>query len=74
MARTFAYLRIAEAISGTVARRATGSGGLTLGRAGFVPAGRRTKFHAGLATSNALWPALPGRTALPIRSIHRRAV
>src|SRR5712671_2455391 len=29
MARTFAYLRIAEAISGTVARLATGPSGLT---------------------------------------------
>ena len=54
MARTFAYLRIAEAIAGTVARRATGSGGLTLGRAGFAPAGRRTKFHEGIVSSNSL--------------------
>src|SRR5215467_1642073 len=54
MARTFAYLRIADAISGTVARLATGPGGLTLGRAGFAPAGRQTKFHEGIATSNPL--------------------
>jgi len=54
MARTFAYLRIADAISGTVARLATGPGGLTLGRAGFAPAGRRTKFHEGITTSNPL--------------------
>jgi len=54
MARTFACLRIAEAISGTGARLATGPGGLTLGRAGFAPAGRRTKFHEGIATSNSL--------------------
>ena len=40
MARTFACLRIAEAISDAGARLATGSGGLTLGRAGFAPAGR----------------------------------
>ena len=40
MARTFACLRIAEAISGTVARLATGPGGLTLRRTGFAPAGR----------------------------------
>ena len=40
MARTFACLRIAEAISGTVARLATGPGGLTLSRTGFAPAGR----------------------------------
>ena len=38
-ARTFACLRIADGISATVARLATGSGGLTLGRAGFAPAG-----------------------------------
>ena len=54
MARTFACLRIAEAISGPVARLTTGPGGLTLGRAGFAPAGRRTKFHEGIATSNPL--------------------
>ena len=48
MARTFACLRIAAAISGTVARLATGPGGLTLGRTGFAPAGRRTKFHEGI--------------------------
>src|SRR5262249_50513453 len=54
MARTFAYLRIADAISDTVARLATGPGGLTLGRAGFAPAGRRTKFHEGITTSNPL--------------------
>jgi len=45
LAPTFACLRIADHISGIVARLATGSGGLTLGRAGFAPAGRRTKFH-----------------------------
>jgi hypothetical protein len=54
MARTFAYLRIADAISGPVARLATGPGGLTLGRAGFAPTGRRTKFHEGITTSNPL--------------------
>jgi hypothetical protein len=54
MARTFACLRIAEAISGTGARLTTGPGGLTLGRAGFAPAGRRTKFHEGITTSNPL--------------------
>ena len=51
MAHTFACLRIAEAISGTGARLATGSGGLTLGRAGFAPAGRQTKFHEGIFSS-----------------------
>ena len=54
MAHTFACLRIADPISGTVARLATGSGGLTLGRAGFAPAGRQTKFHEGIASSNPL--------------------
>jgi hypothetical protein len=51
MARTFACLRIAEAISDPVARLATGSGGLTLSRTGFAPAGRLTKFHEGLVSS-----------------------
>ena len=54
MAHTFACLRIAGVISGPVARLATGSGGLTLGRAGFAPAGRHTKFHEGIASSNSL--------------------
>src|SRR5206468_8185648 len=54
MARTFACLRIADPISDAVARLATGSGGLTLGRAGFAPAGRQTKFHEGIASSNSL--------------------
>src|SRR5262245_29373068 len=52
MARTFACLRIAEAISGPGARLATGSGGLTLGRAGFAPTGRHTKFHEGITSSS----------------------
>ena len=51
MAHMFARLRIADHISGTVARLATGSGGLTLGRAGFAPAGRQTKFHEVIASS-----------------------
>ena len=54
VARTFAYLRIADATSGTVARLATGSDWLSLGRVGFAPAGRHTKFHEGIATSNPL--------------------
>jgi hypothetical protein len=29
-------------------------GGLPLGRAGFAPAGRQTKFHEGIASSNSL--------------------
>ncbi len=53
-ARTFACLRIAELVSNNGARLATGSGGLTLGRAGFAPAGRRTKFHGGITSSNSL--------------------
>ncbi len=61
-ARTFAYLRIAHSISGTGARLATDSGGLTLSRTGFAPAGRQTKFHEGIASSNSSWPAWPGRT------------
>ena len=52
MAHTFACLRIAEAISDAGARLATGSGGLTLGRAGFAPTGRHTKFHGGIASSS----------------------
>src|SRR6516162_3662806 len=44
MARTFACLRIAEAISGPVARLATGSGGLTLSRAGSHPLDDRQNF------------------------------
>ena len=51
MAHTFACLRIAKAISDPGARLATGSGGLTLGRAGFAPAGRQTKFHEVIASS-----------------------
>ena len=53
-AHTLACLRIAGPVAETVARLATGSGGLTLGRAGFAPAGRRTKFHEVIATSNPL--------------------
>src|SRR5215468_5969882 len=67
MAHTLAYLRFAGPISETVARLATGVGGLTLRRTGFAPAGRRTKFHEGIATSNPLRPAGPGRTEFPIR-------
>src|SRR5262249_50633822 len=51
MARTFACRRIADSISEAVARLATGSGGLTLGRTGFAPAGRQTKFHEGIVSS-----------------------
>jgi hypothetical protein len=51
MAHLFARRRIADHISGIVARLTTGSGGLTLGRAGFAPAGRQTKFHEVIASS-----------------------
>jgi hypothetical protein len=52
MAHTCACRRIAGVIAGPVARLATGSGGLTLGRAGCAPAGRHTKFHEGIASSS----------------------
>jgi len=48
-AHTLAYLRFADLVTETVARLATGSGGLTPGRAGFAPAGRQTKFHGVIA-------------------------
>jgi len=51
MAHMFARLRIADHISGIVARLTTGSGGLTLGRTGFAPAGRQTKFPEVIASS-----------------------
>jgi len=44
------------------ARLATGPGGLTPGRAGFAPAGRRTKFHEVIAYFIPPRPAFPGRT------------
>jgi hypothetical protein len=52
MARTCACLRIAEAIADPVARLTTGSGGLTLSRAGCAPAGRQTTFHGGIVSSS----------------------
>jgi len=48
-AHTLACLRFAGPVAETVARLATGSGGLTPGRAGFAPAGRQTKFHEVIA-------------------------
>jgi hypothetical protein len=54
LAHTLAYRRFAGPMSETVARLATGLGGLTPSRTGFAPAGRHTKFHEGLATSNSL--------------------
>jgi catechol 2,3-dioxygenase-like lactoylglutathione lyase family enzyme len=74
MAHTLAYLRIAGPVPETGARLATGAGGLTLRRAGFAPAGRHTKFHEGIMSSNSLRPALPGRTAFPIRDLHGLAL
>ncbi len=53
-ARTLAYLRFASLVAETVARLATGSGGLTLRRAGFAPAGQKTKFHGVIA-----YPPIP---------------
>ncbi len=73
-ARTFAYLRIAHSISGTGARLATDSGGLTLSRTGFAPAGRQTKFHEGIASSNSSWPAWPGRTKAQVQVLSDRLV
>ncbi len=49
-AHTLARLRFADLVTETVARLTTGSGGLTPGRAGFAPAGRRTKFHGVIAS------------------------
>jgi len=45
----------------------SGMGGLTLGQTGFAPAGRQTKFHGVIASSNSLRPATPGRTETTIR-------
>ena len=64
-AHTLACLRFAGLVAETVARLATGSGGLTLGRTGFAPAGRQTKFHGVIASSIPLRPAEPGRTLSP---------
>ncbi len=44
-AHTLVCLRFAGLVTETVARLTTGSGGLTLDRADFASAGRRTKFH-----------------------------
>jgi hypothetical protein len=75
MAHTFAYLRIADPISGVGARLATGSGGLTLGRAGFAPAGRQTKFHDVIASSLPFDPhclvALFFLSAMRMSSVYR---
>ena len=66
-AHTLARLRFAGLVTETVARLATGSGGLTLGRAGFAPAGRRIEVSWSHRTSsNPNRPAEPGRTECPI--------
>ena len=65
-AHTLARLRFAGLVAETVARLATGSGGLTPGRAGFAPAGRQSKFHGVIASSNPNRPAVPARTVLPM--------
>ena len=67
-AHTLARLRFADPVTETVARLATGSGGLTPGRAGFAPAGQQTKFHGVIAPSNPDRPAEPGRTLSPMLS------
>jgi hypothetical protein len=56
-----------DAVAVTVARLATGAGGLTLRRTGFAPAGQRTRFHEVIASSIPPRPASPGRTMRPIR-------
>jgi hypothetical protein len=48
-AHTLAYLRFADLVTENGARLATGSGGLTPGRAGFAPAGRQIEFHGVIA-------------------------
>jgi hypothetical protein len=65
-AHTLACLRFADLVTENVARLTTGSGGLTPGRARFAPAGRQTKFHEVIASSNPNRPAEPGRTVFPI--------
>ena len=67
-AHSLACLRFAGRVAETGARLPTGPGGLTPGRAGFAPAGRHTKFHGVIASSNPIRPAEPGRTESPIPS------
>jgi hypothetical protein len=66
-AHMLACLRFAGLVTETVARLTTGSGGLTPGRAGFAPAGRRIEISwSHRKPSNPNRPAEPGRTELPI--------
>jgi hypothetical protein len=65
-AHTLACLRFADLVTETVARLATGSGGLTPGRTGFAPAGR----HSEVSWSHRIPPIpidqqKPGRTVCP---------
>ena len=72
MAHTLARLRFADPVTETVARLATGLDGLTPGRAGFAPAGRRVEISWSHRYSfNPDRPAEPGRTGTPTR--HRGA-
>ena len=66
-AHMLACLRFAGLVTETVARLATGSGGLTPGRAGFAPARRRIEISwSHRKTSNPNRPAEPGRTVVPM--------
>ncbi len=68
MAHTLARLRFADLVAGVVARLTTGLDGLTLGRAGFAPAGRQIEISWGhRESSNSHRPAEPGRTETPTR-------
>jgi hypothetical protein len=74
-AHLLACLRIAGVVTSTVARLASGVGGLALRRAGLSPAGQQTRFHEVIAASNPPRPAFPGRTMPPsarVRSLHHR--
>ena len=75
MAHTLACLRLADRVTEIVARLATGSGGLTLGRAGFAPAGRQIEISwSHRYSSNPDRPAEPGRTDLPTPHDHSDAL
>ena len=49
-AHSLACLRIADRVTATIARLATGWAGFALRRAGLAPAGRRTEFHELIAS------------------------
>ena len=70
-AHTLARLRIASRITTTVARLATGWGGLPLRRTGFAPAGRQSEFHELIASPIPFGPACPGRTKFPVPPFER---